>query len=329
MIKIKFMSEFPQWPFERQTPNSKGIWQNCKFYFNQDLEEYDYCVVFDNLLTPQSILCSNENIIFITAEPESVRNYDADFLKQFATIVTSHTAITHGNVIHMQQGLPWFVGRRVQNSKNISFSKNYDELKSINNYNKSKLLSVICSNKTFTSGHKKRYDFCMSLKEYFGDQIDIFGSGINDIEDKWDAVYSYKYHIVIENSTFKDYWTEKLSDCYLGGAYPFYYGCPNLNDYFDQLSYSCIDINDFDGAVKVIENAINNNFYEQRYNRIIEAKNLVLDKYNLFNVIANIAESNHNQSLTKSLITIMPEQSFGSKKQSFIKKILAKLQRRE
>ena len=62
----------------------------------------------------------------------------------------------------------------------------------------------------------------------------IFGKGINGFEDKWDTLRDYKYHIVIENSSFDDYWTEKLADNYLAECFPFYHGCKNINKYFDK-----------------------------------------------------------------------------------------------
>ena len=55
---------------------------------------------------------------------------------------------------------------------------------------------------------------------------------INPIEDKFDALIGYKYHLALENSVIPDYWTEKLADSLLAWCKPIYYGCPNINDYF-------------------------------------------------------------------------------------------------
>jgi len=99
---------------------------------------------------------------------------------------------------------------------------------------KSKLMSVITSSKDFTEGHQKRLNFVRRLKDYFGEDIDVFGRGIREVDDKWDAISPYKYHIALENSVYPHYWTEKLGDVYLSGAYPIYYGCLNLEDYFPE-----------------------------------------------------------------------------------------------
>lgn len=49
---------------------------------------------------------------------------------------------------------------------------------------KTKLISVITSNKAFTKGHLKRIEFVEKLKAYYGDKLDVFGQGFNSFEDK-------------------------------------------------------------------------------------------------------------------------------------------------
>lgn len=313
MIKIKLSTQFPNWPLFRQTPGSKGIWEDCQFFVNQDIEECDYWVVCGGLLNPEKAICLQKNTIFITWEPPSVHKYDKHFLNQFATIITCHRDIKHPCIIHTQQGLPWMIGGKfLGDGWDEKFSKDYDELKSIEKYNKNKLISVIVSSKSYTKGHIKRLQFVKRLKAYFGDKLDVFGVGNQKIEDKWDAIAQYKYHIVIENSSINDYWTEKLSDAFLGGAYPFYYGCPNLSDYFSKDCFTFIDIDYFDKSVALIEDIIKNQRYEKSIVKIAEAKNLILDKYNLFSLICNYCNSN---TLSSSYINIIlkPEYDFNQK----------------
>ena len=149
------------------------------------------------------------------------------------------------------------------------------------------------------------------LQDHFGSSIDVFGRGIRDIEDKWDAIAEYKYHIAIENSSYDDYWTEKLSDCYLAGAYPFYYGCPNLYEYFPLGSFTKIDIDEPEKAISTIESVINSNTYEASTQALSSAKNLVLDKHNLFAMLSEfistkIAERANATQLQRQYITLRP-----------------------
>lgn len=309
MIKIKLSTSFPEWPLLRQTSGSKGVWGNYEFYVNSDIDECDYWVVYDGLSKPEKTRCQRKNIILITGEPPCIKRYNPYFLKQFDTIITSHKNLDHLKVVNSQQGLPWHVGRRVKGNTNISFSKDYDTLKAITNFEKTAVISVISSDKVITVGHKKRHDFVRKLKQHFGIKLDVFGRGIRDIEDKWDAIANYKYHIVLENSSNPDYWTEKLADAFLGGAYPFYYGCPNLSDYFPQNSYTTIDIDDFEDSVSIIEASIQDQKYEKSIENITKARNLILDKYNLFPLICNYCDSMDSTSL-QQIITLYPESRF-------------------
>ena len=43
---------------------------------------------------------------------------------------------------------------------------------------------MISSNKAFTDGHRQRLKFVEALKEHFGENIDVFGRGINSFADK-------------------------------------------------------------------------------------------------------------------------------------------------
>ena len=111
--------------------------------------------------------------------------------------------------------MPWFVGKSYKNGKCITVNKNYHQLISLERPKKNKLLSIISSNHVFTKEYKLRNDFITKLKNHFGNKIDVFGIGRKKVADKWDALAPYKYHIALENSSYKDYWTEKLSDTFL------------------------------------------------------------------------------------------------------------------
>jgi hypothetical protein len=246
----------------RQTPDSKGIWNGCQFYVDQDIEDCDYWVVYEGALKTEKAPCIPENTILITAEPFSW-HYPSKFLAQFKTVVTFHRNLKHPSVIFSQPGLPWHLGRRIINGKNVGFSKDYNELKAKKHLKNDYLIAVIPSDKAFYPGHVRRLKFVRKLARQKRFDIYVFGKGINDIEDKWNAIARYKYHVAIENSTYPDYFTEKLTDAFLGNSYPFYYGCTNIFDYFPKGSLTVIDINNFEEAVEIIDNAMRNEFYEK------------------------------------------------------------------
>ncbi|MGI6394062.1 MAG: glycosyltransferase family 10 domain-containing protein [bacterium] len=326
--KIKFSTSNTYWNWIRQTPERKGVWGNSQFFVNEDIDECDFWFVFENLADTESVKCSPEKKVLITGEPESVKKYDKIFLSQFDTVITSNRLIKDLHIIYSQQGLSWFVGGKYQKetkSWKKEFDKDYDELSLMKSVEKTKPISVMTSDKSFTKGHIKRIEFVKKLKEYFGDKLDVFGIGFNEVEDKWDALSPYKYAVVVENSSYDDYWTEKLSDAYLSFCYPIYYGCKNIDRYFDKDAMMVIDINDFKGSVEKIEKAMSENYYERYYEKIIEARELVLNKYNIFALMSDFVNKNFVDG-EKELITIYP-QKFFEKEPNIFQKAMSKIKR--
>ena len=298
-IKVKLSFEWSNIPIERQTPNNSAEWGNCKFYINEEIEKCDYWVVYGDLHQTEEIICLQENTLLISDEPESLLQYDKRFTDSFATIISSHKYIKHKNNILYQQGLPWLVGKRKIKKRIFKYGKNYDELNSIKELKKTKLLSAIISSKSFFPDYQNRLSFRDKLEKHFGDRIDVFGKDKNFLKDKWEGLAPYKYSIVLENSAHNDYWSEKLSDAFLSLCYPIYYGAPNIHRYFDKTMLTTIDINKEEQAIKTIENIISNNTYEKSIAAIKEAKQKVLNEYNLFALIAKFIEKKEKKRSNK------------------------------
>lgn len=292
----------------RQTKGCKGFSSDGRyqFFINEEIEDPDFWVVQGKgVRKAKSCKVAPENTILLTTEPRSVLVYPKRYTKQFGVVCSSQEQIKHKNLILGPAILPWFVGyKKIENKKYI-YSLSYDNLIDSETPEKTKLISVITSNKAHTQGHLERIRFVEKLKNYYGDKVDVFGRGFRDFEDKWDVLAPYKYHISLENSSQKYYWTEKISDCYLAETYPIYYGCKNLSDYFPEDSFSAININDFDASIKIIDQVITENTFEQKKSVLKECKNKVLNEYNMFDYVAKICDS-MNPSLPKKTITIKP-----------------------
>ncbi len=303
-LKIKLSTAGGGTPFIKQAPHMVPVWENCEFFINTDIEECDLWVVYGGLGKVESTHAGAT--LLITNEPPSVKTYSKKFTDQFGTVLTCHN-IRHPHVIHSQQALPWWVGHkmRADGSDDVKYEKTYDELMSLPTPPKTKLLSIIVSNKRFTKGHRQRYDFAQFLKHELGDQIDIFGID-KPLEDKWDAIAPYKYHIVIENAAVADYWTEKLTDAFLGESYPIYHGAPNIEKYFSPNTLTPIDITKPQEALSTIKKIIKSNTYERSISALANAKQLILTKYQLFPMLAAYANS-LPLSNTKVLTTLAPE----------------------
>ena len=302
----------------RQTPEGKGIWNNCKFIVNQKTERCDWWVVChgSGLQWVESTFCDPNHIVYISMEPmESVGGISELFLKQFSHIVLCDRSVLHKNITYAN-ALTWWVGMNMLHKDghhNFSnkYSLNYDTLKSMVTPEKNNRISVIISKKNVLEGHKKRIAFISKIKEYpVGGYIDIFGGGFNPIPDKMDAIAPYKYHLVLENSISPDYWTEKLADAFLGFAYPIYYGCPNINEYFAQDSLLNIDILNIEDVANTLMKLIEDDPYEKHLNSIVIARNKVLDQYNIFQLMSDICKTSANQNIN---CTLRPNTYFTNK----------------
>ena len=299
----------------RLTNGSGGTFSNYIFYFNEELDYYDYLVVFESIPTKVKVKIAKEKTIFIAGEASSIRNYNQRFLNQFGHIVTCQDRIKHNSKFLKSPGHTWF-------SK-----KSYDELMSLESIPKTKLLSIVVSNKASTKGHRDRLDFCLKLKEKLGDKVDLFGRGFNEFDDKWDVIAPYKYSIALENSIEEHWITEKLGDCYTSHTFPFYMGAPNVHEYYNPKSYELIDIYDFEKSLKRIESILDDIMhYERHLEYLKEAKYDYLNKHSMIPMICNFIDEHCSKDVKnnfpKELIIYPHSNNILQKIRNYILKIV-------
>jgi len=99
--------------------------------------------------------------------------------------------------------------------------------------NKEKLVSLIASKKIKYKGHELRHEIANAVNTDSEINIDLLGRAYKPLKNKKDGLLPYKFSIIIENSQEKDYFTEKLLDCFICGTIPIYWGAPNIGHYFN------------------------------------------------------------------------------------------------
>jgi FkbM family methyltransferase len=311
VIKAGFISSAPNWFWLRQFPTAEAIWDGVKFQFVGDLSDCDCLFVFDDLPAPVTSNCGRQRLVFVASEPPNVKRYDTSFLSQFAIVLTTDRQTPHPRRLFSQVGLPWHVGAWSEDGTLRTDPMRWHDFEAFRP-TKTKLVSVVSSNKDFTPEHRARLRFVSELKSYFGEEIGVFGRGINDFADKLQVLASYRYHIALENCATEDYWTEKLSDPFLTLTYPIYYGCPNAADYFPSASFTPIDISDPQAAVATIERIIHSDVAERAQPALQEARSRVLREHNLFALLARTARQAIEESslCTRAAITLLPQSHF-------------------
>jgi hypothetical protein len=262
----------------RQTPGGSGAWKDLQLISGPGAIGDDWFAVYDEPgHFAQTWVPKQRRIIFVNDPPE-LKNYYSHFLNQFGIAVSPMPLKGFKGIWLQQQSCqPWFL-----------FGQNYDELKAANYEEKAFELSIVCSNAFKFEVQRQRLKFANDLKQIIGDRLHWYGRGIKDIPSKVQAIAPYRYSIALENNTIEHFWTEKLADIYLGCAFPFYAGGPNLQRYFPEGSFEYLDIKNPQASAAKIVKAMDAGLFEQRLPLIRAARQKLLDEYNFCNVVWEI-----------------------------------------
>ena len=296
VIKASFFTVHHYDLWKRQIPNGQNHFDGVEFFVPP--EDADIIFIFDDLKPGHRIKLKRQipKIWILGEPPGTIRmgRYPIRYLLQFDYTLCHTRETPHPNLILGQTGLPWFVGC-VNGSDPDCFRPLGQTTLSFNDFEthhpqKTKLVSVVASNSALLPGHRARLEFVAKLKDALGDQVDVFGRGINGFVDKRDVLDDYRYHIAIENSVVEHYWTEKLADPYLTLTFPIYHGCPNIADYFHHDAIRTINIYEPNRAIETIKDIIASDLAEKNRDALLEARRQVLYDYNIFAVMARTAK---------------------------------------
>ncbi len=304
MPRILISASFPESLLARQTPGGRGVWDEFEFVFEAGDEPVDGWVVYDTLRDPITQFCPPTNTLLITGEPESVRRYRPRFTGQFAHVWTSQRNIQHPHVTHRNEGQHWHYGMCSSSAHGRPLQ--YDDLIALAAPHKTKQISVICSNKALTPDHQQRLEFVQALRQSFGDSIDFLGRGFQPVEDKADAIWPYRYHIVLENDHTEHFMTEKIADAFLGWSYPIYFGGPEAYHRFPEGSFTAIDIYRPDQALAIVRDVLAGDTYATSLPQIALARERVLKRHNIFAMLADYWRE-HLQDERPERMTLLPK----------------------
>tara|TARA_X000000368_G_scaffold410006_1_gene392839 strand:+ start:484 stop:1371 length:888 start_codon:yes stop_codon:yes gene_type:complete len=272
------------------TPENKGIWKNISYTSN--LNEADYVVCLGGL--NRRLNFPLDKIIILQREPELLRTFKKENKLSFPYTSLNH-AWTHPE--HMQM--------------------DYNMFSSIKYTPKTKNISSITTMRKHTPLCKQRIEFIQKFCKKYPNIMDVYGAqwdnslgssykgelpfhnlngannrfSNNPDKSKYVGLKDYKYSLCIENSCYDNYFTEKITDCLLSWTIPIYFGCTNISNYFPKDSYIWLDINDPNSIDKLNE-IIQKPISEKNVKAMQEARNLILEKYNIWELVHNIIKNN-------------------------------------
>lgn len=254
--------------YKNQTPKNSGLWNSVELVYSQ--KDADFILAMDGI---GEKIEDYSKVIFFGREPRHVKlnmmNKDQCF------------GVYHHEIHNSWLAATWWVG------------KSYDELKQMKiSPEKTKNLSVIDSGKASLSSHQSRLNVINKLIRKYPGLVDVYGhitvgkSGSPykhslPPKQKDEGLIPYRYNLVIENGSTDYYFSEKLLDPILCWTMPIYWGCKQIDKFFPKGSYVNIDIDDPDAIEKIID-ITKSDYREQNLAAIAEARQLILDKYNLF-----------------------------------------------
>lgn len=253
--------------FKTQTPYNSGVWKNLVAV--DDINQADYEVAQDK--TDGKYNASK--LIFFGREPKHIFYHD---IPQ-AAYNFHHEK---GNS-HMPQ--TWWVNRT------------YDEILSNTSTDKPHLLSIIDSGKLGVSGHNKRVE---AVDKLHASSIDlhIYGKttrytdekylGELPARDKTDGLIPYRFNLAIENGQTDLYFSEKFCDPVLCNTFPIYVGCKQIDRFFPKGSYFTVDLDK--DVIAQVRDIISIPVEQLDYSALFEAKDLILNRYNLWDTIHRV-----------------------------------------
>lgn len=303
-IRIKFVSKSKPGDIDALwrplLPTGSNRIGNCVFTFDVDTPDYDVLVAYEDLPPldgskkidrRETLSCAPINTLLLTTEPASIRIDGPHYLRQFGHVWTAKhpSLVRHPRQIRETPPLRFFYGRNMAGGAHLDIPVHPPE--------KVMSLSAMSSTKAMAhTVHAQRLAFMLALKDRMGEDLELFGRGLRPVDDKAEAMATYRYHVAVENHVEPAHFTEKLTDCFVAGCLPFYYGDPSYSTVFPEDSVIPIDIFDLDGTIKIIREAIASDQFGRRQDALTRARQITLDHFNTLRAVAAKVEMFYDPS---------------------------------
>jgi hypothetical protein len=251
----------------------------------QHLSHIDFSLFVDSIPTQQAELSAFNIISF--QEPNEyfgIHDWAIQNKNMFDVILTQSDKVLNNcdNAVFQPFGHTWL--------QPDQYNKEHD---------KKFQLSHLCGKLKLTYGHSLRHEaldrqneLTIPLKFY-----DVYGDRYNLEDARLGKEFIFgdsQFGVVIENTSHRGYFTEKILDCFLLKTIPIYWGCSNIGDFFD--IDGIITFDNVDDLIYKVNN-LDENFYESKKEIINKNWKLALDyvyyEQNVVNTITKIFNYNN------------------------------------
>ena len=192
------------------------------------------CLYWDHKNLHNPIFKNADIRIHIQSEPEQYRRGNG-------MAADNAFILSHQNLFDLI--LTWDINllEKIPHSKVFPFGT--CRVNSNYNFKKDFILSFLPGSKrmNFFPGHNLRYEVLSKLDTLKVNGDTITPNGLkytlfhpnNYLPEKDPVFDGYQFSVVIENSSHYNYFSEKIMDCFASRTIPIYWGCKNINNYFN------------------------------------------------------------------------------------------------
>lgn len=244
-------------------------------------------------------LPAKEKVALLCMEPVEMKDfYHPAFLRQFDRVISWRRNIQHPHLESRWVPYPLFYGIRFNRKRQPNAWATFTKMAADEGWKsrpRARVCSFLVSPKNLCPTHHKRIGLMQHLR---GHVRDLAVYGFEKHSDKETALDDFAASVVIENHNLEDGFTEKIQDCFLAGAHPFYWGCRNLESYFPLESFTRIPLEDPPRCLEIIQAAIQQKIWENNLGARQEARKRVLYQYNLYPALQQLGPelANHAPS---------------------------------
>jgi len=260
---VNIVSRVPSQLWEREVPEFSPL----EFVHTSEPVRADIHVIYGmrgRLVVPNT----QKNTMFVASEPPEIREYNLATLREYGAVLAPGFEYLRPlpNLSEISSVAPWWVGA------SAGGRVHYQEIGEAISLQRSTLesgfsptedtVSVIISSKSKTELQQQRLRLVDFLERKLPG-LRVFGEGRTPIRDKAEVLLKSRYHLAVENSMHKNYWTEKLADPVLMGNVVFYGGHPSYRKNFNPSSVIAIDPNDLDGTYRIIQDSVDRGIWKK------------------------------------------------------------------
>jgi GR25 family glycosyltransferase involved in LPS biosynthesis len=276
--KIPRIKLIGNWQLSQKMVEEFGIMSHDDLQLVSNEDEVDYYVIvnypnhYETYIPDKTIIFQMEPWVFDETKNWGVKTWGAWAKPDTSLFLHVHS---HSHYLNPAQ---WTFDI---DSKQISQKKNQ--------------ITSILSHKNNDIGHHLRIQFAKALQNidiYGRDNYHQVGNYVGEVPEnnKYNVYSSYKYALSVENNSESNYATEKIWEAIVCECLPFYWGCPNLENYIDSNAFVRLPLEDINESIRIVEQAIREDWWSQRIEVIRETKKKVMNELGFFPIIKKILE---------------------------------------